>query len=144
MSSPTARLLISTADRSWSPRIRYAFGAYAALYGLRVVEGGSADITVGYGHTDEPVDVRIAARRRATDEGQRSIASPGTSRAGSPDDHASADLAVPLTRQDQPARSGSRFSAAGFPCHRVRAGTSWPFIRKESASSTACSWMVTP
>ena len=41
-------------------------------------------------------------------------------------------------------RSGSRVSAAGLPRHRVYAGTSWPFIRNASASSTAPSCTVTP
>jgi hypothetical protein len=64
MSSPTARLLMSAADTGWSPRIRYAFGAYAALHGFRAVDSGPADITLGYGPVDEPVDVRLPSGYR--------------------------------------------------------------------------------
>jgi hypothetical protein len=54
IAAPTARLVVASADPRIAARIRYAFSAYAALYGIRVVQAGAADVTVAYGQTTEP------------------------------------------------------------------------------------------
>lgn len=60
-SCPSVRLVVPRSDPRSSARIKYAFSAYAALYGVRCVNAGSADVTVGYGEVDEPVDVSLSA-----------------------------------------------------------------------------------
>jgi hypothetical protein len=60
-SSPTARLVLSTGDARTEARLRYAFSAYAALHGIRVVDGHSADVCVAHGDTGELADVILAA-----------------------------------------------------------------------------------
>jgi hypothetical protein len=64
ITAPTARLVVASADPRIDARIRYAFSAYAALYGIRVVPSGLADVTVAYGQVTEPADVVIAAGYR--------------------------------------------------------------------------------
>jgi hypothetical protein len=64
ITAPTARLVVASADPRIDARIRYAFSAYAALYGIRVVPAGPADVTVAYGQAAEPADVVIAAGYR--------------------------------------------------------------------------------
>ena len=54
VSVPTARLVVETADPRIEARIRYAFSAYAALHGLRVVPSGTADVIVGPRSPGEP------------------------------------------------------------------------------------------
>lgn len=60
ITAPTARLVVGPADPRVQARIRYAFSAYAALYGIRVVANGAADVTVGYGGA-APADVALPA-----------------------------------------------------------------------------------
>ncbi|MFC5141939.1 hypothetical protein ACFPK1_27145 [Actinomycetospora rhizophila] len=55
----TARLCIGPTDPRVAARLRYSFGAYAALYDLTVVTTGPADVVVAHGPVDEPVDVVI-------------------------------------------------------------------------------------
>ena len=60
--SPTARLVLSAPDAVTRARLRYAFSAYAALYGIRVVDGPTADVTVAHGPDAEAEsDVTLAA-----------------------------------------------------------------------------------
>ncbi|MEK6441744.1 hypothetical protein [Pseudonocardia sp. T1-2H] len=61
---PTARLILSTPDPRSVARLRYAFSAYAALHGIRVVDDDSADVTVAHGDVDTAVQVRLPAGYR--------------------------------------------------------------------------------
>ncbi len=58
--SPTARLVVAGTDPRTEARIRYAFGAYAALHGIRVLLAGPADVIVTYGTDTGPGDVALA------------------------------------------------------------------------------------
>ncbi|WP_214365437.1 hypothetical protein [Pseudonocardia sp. H11422] len=64
MTVPTARLIVATTDPRAEARLRYAFSAYAALHGIRVVPDGPADVTVAHGDVAEPADVTLAAGYR--------------------------------------------------------------------------------
>ena len=67
--APTARLVVGRGNARVAARVGYAFSAYAALHGIRVVAAGPADVTVGYGESAETADVVIPAGyhlRRAT------------------------------------------------------------------------------
>src|SRR5947209_11314644 len=68
--TPTARLVVATKDARTEARLRYAFSAYAALYGIRVVPNGSADVIVSHGDAGETADVALVAgyRRRPDSE----------------------------------------------------------------------------
>ena len=59
--APTARLVVGPGDPRVAARVGYAFSAYAALHGIRVVPAGPADVTVAYGESAEPADVVIPA-----------------------------------------------------------------------------------
>src|SRR5918998_862037 len=61
ITAPTARLVVASADPRINARVRYAFSAYAALHGIRVVPAGPADVTVAYGEATEPADVLVPA-----------------------------------------------------------------------------------
>ncbi len=62
--APTARLALGPTDPRTSSRIRYAFSAYAALHGIRVVPTGSADVVVAHGAGAGPADVVVPAGYR--------------------------------------------------------------------------------
>lgn len=65
--SPTACLVLSVPDPLIEARLRYAFGAYAALHGIRLLDGPVVDVRIGYGPTapDGPdVDLTLAAGYR--------------------------------------------------------------------------------
>jgi hypothetical protein len=64
ITAPTARLVVASADPRINARVRYAFSAYAALHGIRVVPAGPADVTVAYGEATEPADVLVPAGYR--------------------------------------------------------------------------------
>jgi hypothetical protein len=61
---PTARLVVSDRDPRTRARIRYAFSAYAALHGMRVVGSGAADVIVAHGDAEEQAHVRVPAGYR--------------------------------------------------------------------------------
>ena len=61
---PTARLVVAAPDPVTEARIRYAFCAYAALYGLDVHDGPTADVSIGYGDSREATDVTLATSYR--------------------------------------------------------------------------------
>jgi hypothetical protein len=65
MADLTVRLAVEPTSPQVEARIRYAFAAYAALYGLRVVPGGGAELVVGYGRPEVPVDVVLPSGYRA-------------------------------------------------------------------------------
>lgn len=61
---PTARLVVPPGHPRIEARLRYAFSAYAALYGILVVDDGPADVCVAHGDVDEAADVALPAGYR--------------------------------------------------------------------------------
>ncbi|MBW0101556.1 hypothetical protein [Pseudonocardia sp. KRD291] len=68
--TPTARLVVAPGDPRTDARVRYAFSAYAALYGIRVVDDHPADVCVAHGDVDEHADVVLPAGYRPRPESQ--------------------------------------------------------------------------
>jgi hypothetical protein len=64
MAELTVRLVVEPTTSQVEARIRYAFAAYAALYGVRVVLSGPVDLVIGYGRPVEPVDVVLPSGYR--------------------------------------------------------------------------------
>jgi hypothetical protein len=62
--SPTARLVLPVVDPAIEARLRYAFSAYAALHGIRVLDTPGADVRIGYGPAAADVDLTLAAGYR--------------------------------------------------------------------------------
>ncbi len=62
--SPTACLVLPVMDPAVEARLRYAFSAYAALHGIRVLPGPAADVRIGYGPDAGDADVTLAAGYR--------------------------------------------------------------------------------
>jgi hypothetical protein len=61
MSDITLRLVLGATEPRIEARIRYAFSAYAALYGMRVVQDADATVIVAYGGNVGPANIVLPA-----------------------------------------------------------------------------------